>query len=263
MAGTITRYVYDGEDILLEYDGTNIFVARYSHGDQVDQPLVLQKAGLGFFYYHSNHQGSITHLTDSSGTVANSYVYDSYGRRLNVAESVLQPYSYTGREFDVESGLYFYRARYYDANTGRFLSEDPIRLAGRDQNLYRYVFNDPLNLTDPTGLFVDRCDELRRAIEFNQSMMSNPEQCGLDQNELINETNNLIDQFNALGCNDPPPDGGTERETESNQGDEDDALPQAAREDLEQAAAAGATAAALRQLFLRFIIGVGVIIVGS
>ncbi len=82
VAGNITRYVYDGEDILLEYDGTNTFTARYSHGDQVDQPLVLQKAGQGFFYYHSNHQGSITHLTDSSGIIATSYVYDSYGRPL-------------------------------------------------------------------------------------------------------------------------------------------------------------------------------------
>ena len=150
---SITRYVYDGEDILLEYDGTNAFVARYSHGNQVDQPLVLQKAGVGFFYYHSNHQGSITHLTDSSGTVANSYVYDSYGRRLSVAESVIQPYSYTGREFDVESDLYFYRARYYDPDLGRFLSEDPIRFRGGDQNLYNYVFNSPLNLRDPYGRF--------------------------------------------------------------------------------------------------------------
>ena len=97
--GTITRYVYDGQDILLEYDGTNTFLARYSHGDQVDQPLVLQKGGVGFFYYHSNHQGSITHLTDSSGTIANSYVYDSYGRPLTVFESVTQPFSYTGREY--------------------------------------------------------------------------------------------------------------------------------------------------------------------
>ena len=147
-----------------------------------------------------------------------------------------------------------------DANTGRFLSEDPIGFGGKDPNLYRYVFNDPLNLTDPTGLFVDRCDELRRAIEFNQSMMNNPAQCGLDQNELINETNNLIDQFNALGCNDPPTDGGTEREAESNQDDEEDTLSQAAREELEQAgqAAAGAGAVgATARLILRFIIGVG------
>ena len=151
VAGTITRYVYDGEDILLEYDGTNTFVARYSHGDQVDQPLVLQKAGQGFFYYHSNNQGSITHLTDSAGTIANSYVYDSYGRQLTVAESVIQPFSYTGREYDGESGLYFYRARYFDQNTGRFLSEDPIGFDAGDQNLYRYVFNNPTNLNDPEG----------------------------------------------------------------------------------------------------------------
>lgn len=151
MAGSITRYVYDGEDILLEYEGSNTFVARYSHGDQVDQPLILQKAGLDFFYYHSNHQGSITHLTDSSGTVANSYVYGSYGRRLSVFESVIQPFSYTGREYDVESELYYYRARYLDAHTGRFLSEDPIGFDAGDQNLYRYVFNNPTNLSDPTG----------------------------------------------------------------------------------------------------------------
>ncbi|MDR4460538.1 MAG: hypothetical protein MRJ67_08485 [Nitrospirales bacterium] len=152
VAGSITRYVYDGEDMLLEYDGSNTFRARYSHGDQVDQPLILQKAGLGFFYYHSNHQGSITHLTNSSGTVANSYLYDSYGRRLNVFESVVQPYSYTGREFDGESGLYYYRARYYDPTAGRFLSEDPIGFRAGDQNLYNYVFNNPVNFIDPTGL---------------------------------------------------------------------------------------------------------------
>ena len=152
VAGTINRYVYDGEDILLEYDGSNTFLARYSHGDQVDQPLVLQKGGVGFFYYHSNHQGSITHLTDSGGSIANSYIYDSYGRRLTVAESVIQPFSYTGREYDAESGLYFYRARYYDSDTGRFLSEDPIRFRAGDQNLFRYILNNPLNLRDPFGL---------------------------------------------------------------------------------------------------------------
>ena len=150
--GTITRYIYDGEDIVLEYDGTNTFVARYSHGDQTDQPLAVQRAGLGFFYYQSDHQGSITHLTDSSGNIANSYLYDSYGRPTNIFESVIQPFTYTGREFDTESGLYYYRARFYNPHTGRFLSEDPIEFLGRDQNLYRYVSNNPINLSDPTGL---------------------------------------------------------------------------------------------------------------
>jgi len=153
--GTITRYVYDGEDILLEYgesdSGDNTFVARYNHGDQTDQPLAVKRAGLGFFYYHADHQGSIVNLTNSSGTVANAYVYDSYGRTLTVFESAPQPYTYTGREHDAESGLYYYRARYYDPQTGRFLSEDPIGFVGGDQNLYRYVRNNPANLFDPDG----------------------------------------------------------------------------------------------------------------
>ena len=150
--GSMTRYVYDGQDIALDYDGTNTFVSRYSHGDRVDQPLAVQRVGLGFFYFQSDHQGSITHLTDSTGNIANSYVYDSYGRVLTVAELVPQPFTYTGRERDIESGLYYYRARYYDPQIGRFLSEDPIGFNGGDQNLYRYVFNNPVNLIDPSGL---------------------------------------------------------------------------------------------------------------
>jgi len=83
--------------------------------------------------------------------VANAYVYDSYGRTLTVFESAPQPFTYTGREHDSESGLYYYRARYYDPQTGRFLGEDPIGFDAGDQNLYRYVFNDPVNLIDPSG----------------------------------------------------------------------------------------------------------------
>jgi RHS repeat-associated protein len=62
-------------------------------------------------------------------------------------------YSFTGREFDTETGLYYFRARYTDPRTGRFLSEDPNGLGGGDHNLYRYVGNSPTNATDPTGEF--------------------------------------------------------------------------------------------------------------
>jgi len=149
--GTITRYVYDGDDLVLEYDENDTFVARYSHGDQIDQPLAVQRAGVGFFYYQSDHQGSITHLTDSSGLIANSYLYDSYGRTLTLSETIPQPFTYTARELDSESGLYYYRARYYDPQLGRFLSQDPIGFNGGDQNLYRYGFGNGINNTDPFG----------------------------------------------------------------------------------------------------------------
>ena len=150
--GSITRYVYDGQNIALEYDRTNTFVARYSHGQHTDQPLAVQRAGVGFFYYHADHQGSIINLTDSSGLVANSYLYDSYGRTLTLSETISQPFTYTGRELDAESGLYYYRARYHDPKTGRFLSEDPIAFGSGDTNLYRYVRNNPVNSLDPFGL---------------------------------------------------------------------------------------------------------------
>jgi RHS repeat-associated protein len=65
---------------------------------------------------------------------------------------VKQPYGYTGREWDKELGLYYYRARYYDPKGGRFISKDPIGFEGGDVNLYRYVKNQPVDWIDPSGL---------------------------------------------------------------------------------------------------------------
>ena len=161
MNGAVTRYVYDGEDILLEYDGLENLLARYSHGQRTDQPLAVARdldssgtfeAGEQF-YYQADHRGSLRKITDSTGLVANSYDYDSYGNIEASFEGIANPFTYTGREFDAESGLYFYRARYYDPATGRFINQDPIGFAAGDLNLYRYVFNNPVNLTDPDGQF--------------------------------------------------------------------------------------------------------------
>jgi len=148
--GTIKRYVYDGQDILLEYDGTDTLTARYSHGQRIDQPLAVERSGQSFFY-HADHQGSVRKITDSVGTVINSYDYDSFGRIEASVEGIANPFTYTGREFDAESNLYYYRARYYDPQIGRFLSEDPIGLSAGDANLYSYVLNNPVNLVDPNG----------------------------------------------------------------------------------------------------------------
>ena len=157
--GQTKRYVYDGEDILLEYDGSNVLQARYTHGPGIDEPIAVTKGGSTFFY-HQDGLGSVTDLTDSSGATAKSYSYDAYGTILESPGTVEQPYTYTGREFDAESGLYYYRARYYSPVLGRFISEDPIGFRGGDMNLYAYVGGNPLRWTDPFGLEVQICSRL-------------------------------------------------------------------------------------------------------
>ncbi len=173
--GVITRFVYDNEDILFEVDGTGATQAISLHGPGIDEPLaVVRRFGLGFgtFIYHADGLGSITTLTDPSGTPVRSYTYDSFGRIVDETGTVIDPYTYTGREFDPETGLLYYRARYYDPTTGRFLQEDPIGLlpfgAGILNHLYGYVENNPINLRDPLGL-ISSCQALgaaKRAAAF-------------------------------------------------------------------------------------------------
>jgi RHS repeat-associated protein len=152
VSGTaVTRYVYDGTNIILEHDGVNTILARYSHGDQVDQPLVQERGGQNYFY-HTDYLGSVRKVTDVLGSVANSYDYDTFGRFDSRVESVVNPFTFTAREFDAESGLHFYRARNYDPFGGRFITFDPIGFDGGDLNLYRYVNNNPVLSVDPSGL---------------------------------------------------------------------------------------------------------------
>lgn len=121
----VTRFVYDGEDILLELDGQNNIVARYTHGPGIDEPLIMEKGGQSFFY-HADGLGSITEITDAAGTVAQAYTYSSFGKIESQLDlNFIQPYTFTAREFDPETGLYHLRKRTYNPNTGTFLQEDP------------------------------------------------------------------------------------------------------------------------------------------
>ena len=143
----ITRYIYDSEEILFELGSNNNVLAYYTHGLGIDEPLIMECGGQSY-YYHTDGLGSVVMLTDSSGAVVQSYSYDSFGNIVKQDGGVLNPYTYTARELDAESGLYYYRARYYDPDAGRFISADPIR----DINLYNYVYNNPINRIDPLGL---------------------------------------------------------------------------------------------------------------
>ncbi|MDZ4338957.1 MAG: RHS repeat-associated core domain-containing protein [candidate division NC10 bacterium] len=149
--GASTRFVYDNEDIVAEVDTTGVPRALYTHGPGIDEPLAIGRP-TGTFLFHADGLGSITTLTDLSGNPVRSYTYDSFGRIVTQSGTLANSYTYTGRELDPESGLYYYRARYYDPSIGRFLSEDPLGILGGGPNLYSYVENRPVDHFDPTGL---------------------------------------------------------------------------------------------------------------
>jgi type VI secretion system secreted protein VgrG len=89
-------------------------------------------------------------VSNSAGGLGNTYGYSSFGTLTASTGTLSSPFRYTGREFDVDTGLYYYRTRYYDTTTGRFLAEDALRfVAGLD--FYTYVVNSPPNFTDPLG----------------------------------------------------------------------------------------------------------------
>jgi RHS repeat-associated protein len=95
--------------------------------------------------------GSVTSLTSSSGVLVNTYTYDSFGNAMSSSGSIANAFRFTGRELDSETGAMFYRARYYDPNSGRFIGEDPIAFNG-GANFYAYAANNPTNLIDSFGL---------------------------------------------------------------------------------------------------------------
>jgi RHS repeat-associated protein len=151
---TIERFIYDRDHIKLVFNGSNTLIRRYLHGPNIDQILadedVVPKQ---ISWPLSDHQGTVRDWVNNSGVIQNHIRYDSFGKIVSQTAPASTPrFAYTGREWDGEIGLYFYRARYYDAIVGRFIGEDPIGFSAGDANLYRYVSNEPTWFVDPFGL---------------------------------------------------------------------------------------------------------------
>jgi RHS repeat-associated protein len=170
--GTETNYfVYDGVHILAEVDSTGGLRRAYTHGPSstgseqagIDNWLamtVYTGATAKTYFYLTDHQGTVHAVADETGSIAESYRFDAWGRVLGVYDETGSPITKTkignrllfqGREYSWETGFYYFRARFYDPITGRWLSNDPIGISGGlDQ--YVFVANNPLAFRDPFGL---------------------------------------------------------------------------------------------------------------
>ncbi|MDD3596769.1 RHS repeat-associated core domain-containing protein [Sulfuricurvum sp.] len=201
------RYLYAGDNIVAIYDhDTEELLATLLHDETIDTPLsisvhpksplnpqeleryesldeseqyLFNQSRIQTYYYHRDHQNSIIALSDQNAQIVEYYEYDTYGNITKAdllhddegkAIQTLNPYRYTGREIDTDD-LYYYRARYYDPTMGRFITPDPIGFLGGDTNFYRYVGNDPMNYTDPSGLsgltaLLDQHNPLKDLVEW-------------------------------------------------------------------------------------------------
>lgn len=157
----ITRYVYKGDNVHFELDKDYNIKARYTSSNILDN-LLSQNSGGKTRYLHYDIIGSVVKISDEDGSVVGNYQYDPFGlivKRMGEAKNIT--FSYTGREFEEHSGLYYYRNRYYDPSTGRFTTMDPFPSDDQDPStLHRYVYvrNNPIIYNDPLGLFTSAAE---------------------------------------------------------------------------------------------------------
>jgi RHS repeat-associated protein len=169
--GQVTRFLYNGDDSWADLDGSSTVTARYLHGARIDELLACQRVSDGRGWYLTDHLGTVRDIANAAGVAVAHVDYSSFGQVLGVSNpAAVDRFLFTGRELDEETGLYFYRARYYSAQIARFVSNDPIGFDAGDANIYRYVRNSPLTTTDPTGQFLNEAMQFIIFIATLQSL---------------------------------------------------------------------------------------------
>jgi RHS repeat-associated protein len=171
VAGAVTEELYfDGADCVGErytVQGESPVTVAYVT-PRLDENMVMTRGGTDYCYTQDG-LGSVRELINTTQTTQNSYDYEAFGSFYGTpTENVPNRYTYTGREWDAERSLYYYRRRTYCSDTGTFLQADPV---AAEVSLYRYVGNLPTLMIDPIGLWGKI---VRSSAEFAALARSNP-----------------------------------------------------------------------------------------
>jgi RHS repeat-associated protein len=147
-------YVYDPNgNLIMITTPSGTITDRYLFGPETNQALADTTSSGNTSWMLADQAGTIRDVVNSGGSVTDHVVYDPYGNIVSQTNSANQPrFGFDGMQLDSATGLYYDRARFYDAGVGRFISQDPTEFDAGDANLFRFVSNDPINFVDPTGL---------------------------------------------------------------------------------------------------------------
>ncbi|MCP4986708.1 MAG: hypothetical protein GY928_11825 [Colwellia sp.] len=160
VAGITTYYLYSNEGLIAEYNAQGEVLTRYGYRPDTTwgtDPVFIETASAlnpntkRYFYYHNDQLGTPYKITDNTGYVVWQTQFDSFGNALLADNNqISNNLRFPGQYFDAETGLHYNWRRYYDPELGRYITADPIDLAG-GANLYTYVDGDPINRIDPNG----------------------------------------------------------------------------------------------------------------
>jgi len=151
-----TKSLWDGQNILLDANASNVTQALYSLNPQMFGNLLSQSRGGASSFFQFDGLGSTAALASSLGSITDSYLYKAFGEAVDGSGSTVNPFRFVGRQgyvFDADLAKYYLRARQYDPPTARFVNFDPARFSVKAfTHPFEYTNNSPVNFVDPTGL---------------------------------------------------------------------------------------------------------------